>query len=96
MGYLGEVDPRDPLVAPVTSPAVLRQFPPTLILTSTRASDLSTAVNTDIQLTKQGVKSELHVWDGFLHGGFMNDPDQPETEEAINITVNFFNRYLGR
>jgi len=94
ISYLKGTDPDDPLVSPVTSPEILAKFPPTLILTSTRAVDLSSAVYTDIQLTKAGVDSELHVWDGLLHGGYLN-PDVPESQDAIDFIVKFFDRHLG-
>jgi len=94
VGYLQGVDPHDPLVSPVDSPAVLGKFPPTLVMTSTRAADLSAAVYTDIQLTRLGVASELHVWDGLGHGGFINNADVPETKDAVAFVVRFFDRYL--
>jgi monoterpene epsilon-lactone hydrolase len=94
-GYLAGTDPKDPLVAPIFSPEVLRKFPPTLILTSTRAAESSAAAYTDVQLTKLGVASELHMWDGLGHGGY-NAPDLPENKEADGIIVRFFDRHLGR
>ena len=39
-GYMAGTDPKDPLVAPVFSSDVLRKFPPTLIITSTRAAGI--------------------------------------------------------
>jgi acetyl esterase/lipase len=94
--YFQGVDPLDPLVSPGYSPAGLAQFPPTLIMTSTRGVDLSPSVYADVQLTKAGVISELHVWEGLGHGGFINSPDIPETEDAIKFVVRFFDRHLKR
>ena len=94
-GYLAGTNPKDPLVAPIYSPNVLRNFPPTLILTSSRAAESSAAAYTDIQLTKLGVESEFHMWDGLGHGGY-NTPDLPENKEADTIIVRFFDRHLSR
>ena len=62
LGYFSDVDPHDPLVSPINSPEALAKFPPTLILTGTRAFELSSAVHTHSQLVKLGVDAELHVW----------------------------------
>jgi acetyl esterase/lipase len=92
--YLEGTDPKDPLVAPIFSPNVLEKFPPTLILTSSRALDASAAAYTDIQLTKVGVASEFHEWDGYGHGAFML-AGQPEADDAADIIVRFFDKHLG-
>jgi len=95
MAYLAEVDLKNPMVSPVFTPAVITQFPPTLIITGTRSFELSSAVYTHTQLTKAGVAAELHVWDGMWHG-FIYDVELPESREAFAAAANFFNLYLGR
>ena len=95
LGYLAGTDPRDPLVAPITSPAILAKFPPTLIITGTRGFEMSGAVYTHTQLVKQGVDAELHVWEGLFHGFFYN-PDVPESQDCYDVMVKFFNRHLGK
>jgi epsilon-lactone hydrolase len=95
LAYLAGTLPSDPLVAPASSPAVLARFPPTLVVTGTRAFELSSAVYTHTQLIKQGVDAELHVWEGMFHGFFYN-PDVPESRECYQVIVNFFDRHLGR
>jgi acetyl esterase/lipase len=94
LGYLSGVDPNDPLVAPIKSPEILAKFPPTLIITGTRAMELSSAVYTHEQLVKLGVDAELHVWEGMFHGFFYN-PDVPESREAFDVMAKFFDRHLG-
>jgi epsilon-lactone hydrolase len=94
VAYLRGADMEDPLVAPLYSPSTLAKFPPTLIMTSTRAVDLSPGVHTEIQLKKAGVDTELHVWDGLGHGDFINNPHLPEAEDAIEFLVNFFHKHL--
>lgn len=95
LGYFSKANMKDPLVAPANSPDVLAKFPPTLVLTATRDFALSGAIDTDIQLTKAGVDSELHVWDGLFHGFFYN-ADVPESREAFDIVSKFFDRHLGK
>jgi monoterpene epsilon-lactone hydrolase len=51
-------------------------------------------VYTHTQLVKAGVNAELHVWEGMFHGFFYN-PDVPESQEAYQVMVKFFDRYLG-
>jgi len=94
LGYFSNVDPKDPLVSPINSPEILAKFPPTLIITGTRAMELSTAVYTHSQLVKLGVGAELHVWEGLFHGFFYN-PDVPESRDAYDVIVKFFDRHLG-
>jgi len=95
LGYFSAVDPKDPLVAPINSPEILAKFPPTLILTGTRAFELSSAVYTHSQLVKLGVDAELHVWEGLFHG-FWYNPDVPESRDAYNVIIKFFDRHLGQ
>jgi monoterpene epsilon-lactone hydrolase len=82
------------MVSPYRSPEILRKFPPTLVITSTRAFDLSTAVNTHRELVKAGVDAELHAWDGFIHGWFYN-LDIPESREVFDVMAHFFGKHLG-
>ena len=95
LGYFSGSNMGDPLVRPSASAAVLAKFPPTLLITATRDFALSGAINTDILLTKAGVDSELHVWDGLFHGFFYN-ADVPESKEAFGIIGKFFDRHLGK
>ncbi len=95
LSYFSETDPKDPLVSPVNSPEILAKFPPTLIITGTRGFELSSALYTHEQLVKLGVDTELHVWEGLFHGFFYN-MDVPESKDALNVIVKFFDRKLGR
>jgi epsilon-lactone hydrolase len=95
LGYFSTSDPKDPLVSPINSLEILAKFPPTLLITGTRDFALSGTLFTDTQLVKQGVEVELHVWDGLFHGFFYN-ADVPESKDALNVMVRFFDRHLGR
>lgn len=94
LGYFAGSDPKDPLVFPINSPQVLAKFPPTLIITGTRGFELSSALYTHEQLVKLGVNVELHVWEGLFHGFFYN-ADVPESRDAFNVMIKFFDRHLG-
>jgi len=94
LGYFSSADPNDPLVSPIRSEEVLAKFPATLLITGTRAFELSSAVHTHALLVKLGVEAELHVWEGLFHGFFYN-PDVPESREAYDVMVKFFDRHLG-
>ena len=95
MGYLSGVSLTDPLAAPASSPEVLGKFPPTLIVSGTRAFELSSAVHTHALLVKQGVEADLHVWEGMFHGFFYNI-DVPESRDCYDVVVKFFERHLGK
>ncbi|MCC8554746.1 alpha/beta hydrolase [Xanthomonas hortorum] len=93
--YYGEnVDFHDPLVSPVFSDAVLRQFPPTLFLTATRAAELSATAYTHARLVDLGRESDLHVWDGLGHGFHLTET-LPESQQALRVTARFFSKHLG-
>jgi len=94
LGYFSGTDPKDPLVSPINSPDILAKFPPTLIITGTRGFELSSALFTHEQLVKLGVDTELHVWEGLFHGFFYN-MDVPESKDAVNVIIRFFDRHLG-
>jgi acetyl esterase/lipase len=55
---------------------------------------MSSAIYTHSQLVKLGVDADLHVWEGLFHGFFYN-PDVPESRDAYNVIVKFFDRHLG-
>jgi acetyl esterase/lipase len=93
LGYFSTADPKDPMVAPINSPEILAKFPPTLLITGTRDFAMSGTLYTNTQLVKQGVSTELHVWDGLFHGFFYN-ADVPESRDAFDVMIKFFDRHL--
>jgi epsilon-lactone hydrolase len=95
LGYFSGTKPNDPLVAPLNSPGILAKFPPTLIITADRDIAMSDAIYTDEQLVKERVDTELHVWEGLFHGFFYN-ADVPESRDAFNVMIQFFDRHLGQ
>jgi epsilon-lactone hydrolase len=93
--YFNGAKPDDPLVFPGNSPALLAKFPPTLLITGTRDSIMSSVLQSQRLLARAGVDAELHVWDGMWHS-FFSDPEMPESEEAYAVMVKFFDRRLGK
>jgi len=94
-GYFSTAKTGDPMVSPVNSPEIMAKFPPTLLITGTRDFAMSGALFTHEQLVKLGVDAELHVWEGLFHGFFYN-ADVPESRDAFNVMVKFFDSHLGK
>ena len=95
LAYFSGADENDALVSPIRSAEVMAKFPPTLILTGTRGFEMSAAVHTHAELVRLGVDADLHVWEGLFHGFFYN-PDVPESRDAYQVMVKFFETRLGR
>jgi acetyl esterase/lipase len=92
------LDMRSALVSPAYSEEVLARFPPTLLIGGMRDSLLSGTVYTHSKLVKLGVDADLHVWEGAFHCSFAQgvvEPNVPETREAWDVIVKFFNTRLG-
>jgi acetyl esterase/lipase len=93
--YLSNVDAKDPLAYPINSPALVAQFPPTLLVTSTRGMEYSSTINSHNALVRAGVDAELHVWDGLPHAFWYNS-DLPESREVYDVIARFFDRHFGK
>ncbi|PEQ14255.1 esterase [Novosphingobium sp. PC22D] len=92
-GYFDGVDPRDPVAWPAYHLDVLEAFPPTLVITGTRAVDLSPAIYTNSQLLKAGVRSTLIVGEGMGHCHHYR-LDLPEGRDAVEQILSFFRENL--
>ena len=92
-GYFGNADMSDPIISPALHPDVVVKFPPTLIITGTRAMDMSPAIYTNSQLLKAGVRSTLIVGEGMGHC-YMYQSNLPEAQDAYKVIVNFFRENL--
>jgi len=93
--YFHGANPRDPLVQPGLSPALLARFPPTLLITGSRDMTMSSVLASQQLLDQAGVQTELHVWDGMWHS-FFSDPELPESQDAYRVMARFFLTHLGR
>jgi monoterpene epsilon-lactone hydrolase len=97
--YFKGVNPNDSLAFPALSPELMRTFPPSLLIAGTRDLALSSVVYTHSVLISQGVDAELHVWEGAAHAIFAQpvvDPSVPETRQAWDVIVKFFDSKLGK
>ena len=93
MAYFAGTDSNDPLISPAGHLDVLAKFPPTLIITGTRAPDMSPAAYTHSQLIKAGVPGDLIVGEGLGHC-YIYSADLPEARDAYDAIVGFFRKYL--
>ncbi len=93
--YLARADLTDPLVSPAYAPEVLAKFPSTLLVTGTRAYDMSAAVQTQRKLRKVGVEAQLELWDGLGHCFFL-DSELPESKEMFEVVTSFFDKHLDK
>ncbi len=94
-GYFADISQDDPLVYPTRDPNLLAQFPPTLVITGTRATDMSRAIETHRALTRAGAEASLQMFDGLGHC-FIYQHALPEAQDANATIVRFFDRHLGR
>ncbi|HKN09802.1 MAG TPA: alpha/beta hydrolase [Pseudomonadota bacterium] len=96
VGYFASTRSDDYLVNPNIAPEPFRaRFPPTLLMTATRAFDLSPALATHRALVQAGVEASLHVFDGLGHG-FYYDAVTPEAVDAYDTMIRFFRKHLSR
>ena len=95
-GYFAGVPTDDYLATPVTAPAaLLSKFPPTLIITGTRAFDLTPAILFHRALTRAQVDASLQVFEGLGHCFYYN-AYLPESKDAYETITRFFAKHLGR
>ena len=88
----------DPLVYPAVSDAVLAHFPPILLLTGTRAFEMSTVVTNHARFLKLGVDASLYIIEGSLHGSHTSPAaiGTPEVRDANAYTARWFDQHLAR
>ncbi|MBV8968344.1 MAG: alpha/beta hydrolase fold domain-containing protein, partial [Verrucomicrobia bacterium] len=91
--YIGSTDPKDPVLSPLYGD--LNGFPPTLFISSTRDLALSDTVILHRAFLRAGVDAQLVVFEALWHA-FWNDPELPESREAVRLMAAFFDRHLGK
>lgn len=92
--YADGRDLKDPRLSPVYGN--FAKFPPTMLLTGTRDLFLSNTLRVDRRLRDAGRTSELIIYEGQSHGGYLSGLDFPETHTALADIAGFFDKYLGR
>jgi len=93
--YFKGVSRTDLEAFPGLDPDFCRHCPPALLLSSTRDYIMSSVVHTETQLKKQGVETELHIWDGLGHV-FHYNPWLPESHDMHGVVAAFFRKHLNR
>jgi acetyl esterase/lipase len=91
--YVGNTDPKDPVLSPLY--ADLHGFPPTLFVTSTRDLLLSGTTILHRAFLRAGVEAHLVVFEALPHA-FWYDYHLPETKEALDLMAKFFSEKVGR
>ena len=90
--YVGSTDPKDPVLSPLF--ADLHRMPPTLFLSSTRDMMLSGTTILHRAFLHAGNDAQLVVFEALNHG-FWYDASLPESREANELIVHFFDVHLG-
>lgn len=92
-GYFDGVPADDPTASSALHPEVLAQFPPSLLITGTRAMDMSPAIYTNSKLMAAGVETDLIVGEGMGHC-YIYSPQLPETQETFAAIIAHFREHL--
>jgi acetyl esterase/lipase len=92
--YYDGVDPNDPVTQPTLHPDAMALFPPTILLNAIRDSP-SRAARDHRALLRNGVESELHIWEGLPHCFQNIFPRIPESQEHFEQILKFFDKHLG-
>lgn len=92
-GYFSGANMDDPIISPALHPDVLKKFPPTMIITGTRALDMSPAIYTNSQLINAGKNPLMIVADGMGHC-YYSTWELPESQDAYRAIVRFFDENL--
>jgi acetyl esterase/lipase len=72
----------------------MAKLPPSLLISGTRDFTLSSVLVTHAQLVRLGVEARLHVWEGMSHAFYFNS-ELPESHDAYDVIVRFFDKHLG-
>ena len=90
--YLGQTDPRDPLVSPVFGD--YQGLPPILIQSGDEEMLRDDSIRVAIKARGDGVPVELEVWPGMMH--VFQIRGLPESRDAVRRIGDFITRQLGR
>ncbi len=92
--YVGENDPRSPLISPIH--ADLHGLPPILIHVGDREILLSDAMRLAERAREDGVDVELQIWDGMWHVWHLLAAYVPEGQRAIDEVGAFIGKHISR
>ena len=71
-----------------------KDYPPAFLLSGTRDMCLSETVLLHRKLRNAGVEADLNIFEGMWHF-FWENPDLPESREAMTALAKFFDSHLG-
>jgi acetyl esterase/lipase len=91
--YVGDADPKDPLVSPVFGDYT--GITPMFLLCGTAEIVGSDAIRVAARARSQGVDATLLVMDGMWHVPIGNGTGVPELQLAYDEMIKFFGRHLG-
>ena len=91
--YVGDADPRDPLVSPVFGDYT--GITPMFLLAGGAEIVGSDAIRVAARARSQGVDVTLLVSDGMWHVPISNGSGVPELQLAYDEMVKFFRRHMG-
>jgi epsilon-lactone hydrolase len=91
--YAGKTDRHDPVLSPLF--ADLKDWPPSLLVTSTRDLLLSDTAMFHRALLRAGVDAQLVVYEALPHA-FWYHYQLPETQEALGLMAKFFDDKVKR
>lgn len=93
--YAGSNDMKNPLISPIYGD-FSKGFPPTILTSGTRDLFLSNTVRTHQKLRQAGIDAYLQVFEGCSHAFYLQVLDSPESKQAYQEMVLFFDKYLGK
>ena len=96
-GYMAGADVNDPRAFPGASDEELAKFPPTLLISGTRAPEMSVVIVAHAKFLKLGVDSELYLMEGGEHAAFVaGQYASPEIHDVLEYISRWFNQKLGK
>ncbi len=93
--YAGTNDMKNPLISPIYGD-FKKGFPPTILTSGTRDLFLSNTVRIHQKLREAGIDAYLQVFEGCSHAFYLQVLDSPESKQAYQEMVRFFDKYLGK
>lgn len=94
--YMENADRNDPLANPEASDTAMEKFPATLLLSGTRAFEMSAVINAHARFLRLGVDASLYIMEGATHAAHVMAVDTPEAHHANAYVARWFDQHLTR
>jgi epsilon-lactone hydrolase len=95
-GYFEGASVNDAEAYPGISDAVLAKFPPVLLVSGTRAVEMSDVVVAHARFLRLGVKSSLYILEGGWHSAPLGAQGTPEGDAVLTYITRWFQEQLAR